>query len=142
MAADRLAATRVVRAPFTPHPEEFDAAGLLTKSVELVTLALLGMLLGRLAQPSRPKYARIIARAAALGILTGGLMLFAGYALEPALPSLAAAGASGSRFERPPGTTRAANRIRRPSACGSAVSASARTWLTPLPALPKSATCS
>ena len=85
------AATRLVRAPFTPHPEEFDAAGLLTKSVELGTLALLGMLLGRLAQPSRPKYVRIVGRAAALGILTGTLMLLAGYALEPALPSLAAA---------------------------------------------------
>ena len=67
-----------MRAPFTPHPEEFDAPGLLTKSLELATLAVLCMLLGRLAQPSRPKYARIIARAVALGILTGGLMLFAG----------------------------------------------------------------
>ena len=85
------AATRVLRAPFTPHPEEFDAAGLLTKSVEMATLALLAVVLGRLAQPSRPKYARMIGRATALGILIGALMLLAGYALEPALPSLAAA---------------------------------------------------
>jgi hypothetical protein len=85
------AATRILRAPFTPHPEELDAAGLLTKLVELATLVLLGVVLGRLAQPSRPKGARTLAGASALGILIGVLMLLVGYVLEPAFPSLAAA---------------------------------------------------
>jgi len=85
------AATRILRAPFTPHPEELDAAGLLTKLVELATVALLGVVLGRLAQPPRPKTGRTLGGASALGILTGVLMLLAGYVLEPAFPSLAAA---------------------------------------------------
>ncbi len=93
------AATRILRAPFTPHPEELDAAGLMTKLAELVTLALLGVVLGRLAQPSRPKYARMIGRASALGILIGALMLLAGYVLEPAFPSLAAAGGEAGHEE-------------------------------------------
>ncbi len=93
------AATRILRAPFTPHPEELDPAGLLTKSVELATLILLVVVLGRLAQPSRQKAARALVGAPALGILIGVLMLLAGYLLEPAFPSLAAAAGEADHAE-------------------------------------------